>query len=81
MARGGRPTSRRKSGVESPVRNTRKTDVTPEGNSEGESSHTSGIILAPPASAVLQYAGARLLGAAMVAPQLRARVGKGLGLP
>lgn len=47
VARSGRPKSRRKSGVESPVRNTRKTDVTPDGNSEqGAGGHTSGSRLA-----------------------------------
>lgn len=36
VARGGTPKNHRKRGVESPVRNSRKTDVTPDGNSTGE---------------------------------------------
>ena len=62
MARSGRPKSHRKSGVESPVRNTRKTVATRMGRASRERKVTLPAASPPaPASALLECAGAQML--------------------
>lgn len=60
VARSGRPKSRRKSSVESPVSNTRKTYLTPDRNTKQEREVTLPAAASPtPESALLECASAR----------------------